>query len=83
MTSVQVTFPVDVFAALRKSPDEIAREVRLAAAIRWYAQGLVSQGKGAELAGLSRADFIDELAAADVAVSQVSLDELEAEARRR
>jgi len=34
----------------------------LAAAVEWYAQERISQGKGAEIAGLSRAEFIDELA---------------------
>lgn len=82
MTTIQVTFPIDVFSALRKSPDEIAREMRLAGAIRWYAQGLVSQGKGAELAGVSRAEFMDALSASNVPVSQVSLDELDEELSR-
>jgi predicted HTH domain antitoxin len=49
-----------VFSALRLAPDEFAREMRIAAAIQWYAQGVVSQGKAAELAGLLRAEFLDE-----------------------
>jgi predicted HTH domain antitoxin len=36
--------------------------VQIAAVVEWYADGLVSQGKAAELAGLSRPEFLDELA---------------------
>jgi hypothetical protein len=35
---------------------QFAREVQIAACVRWYAQGLVSQERAAEIAGLSRAD---------------------------
>ena len=38
-----------------------AAEMRLAAAVKWYELTLISQEKAAEIAGLSRAEFIDEL----------------------
>lgn len=79
MTTVQGSFPDDVFAALRKSPGEVAKEARLAAAIDWYRRGLISQGRAAELAGLSRADFLDELAARKIDVFQVDIEELKRE----
>jgi predicted HTH domain antitoxin len=76
MATLQVTFPDDLFAALRKSPGEVEKEVRLAAAIDWYRRGLISQGRAAELAGLARADFLDELAARKIDVFQVDMGEL-------
>ncbi len=82
MTTVAVQIDSDVLASLRMSPDEAAREVRLAAAIRWYAQGLLSQGRAAEVAGLSRAAFIDALADSGVSVSQVTPAELTSELTR-
>ena len=57
MTRVEVQFDSDVFSALRKSPDEVAADIRIAAAVVWYARGVISQGKAAELAGLSRSAF--------------------------
>jgi predicted HTH domain antitoxin len=36
-------------------------EMRLAAAVKWYEMGTVSQSKAAEIASLSRAEFIDAL----------------------
>ena len=79
MTSVEVFLPDDVFLALRKSPQEVARDVRVAAAAEWYAEGLVSQGKAAELAGLSRPEFLDELAKRKIPVIQMTVEELRAE----
>ncbi len=76
MATLHVTFPDDVFAALKKSPGEVEKEVRLAAAIDWYRRGLISQGRAAELAGLARADFLDELAARKIDVFQIDMEEL-------
>jgi predicted HTH domain antitoxin len=79
MTTVTVEVPDSAFSALRRSPQEFAREMRLAAAIQWYHQELISQGKAAEIAGLSRADFLDALFRAKVPASQITVDELKEE----
>jgi len=76
MTTVQVHFDTDVCAALGKTPEEISEELKVAAAIFWYARGLVSQGKAAEIAGLSRAEFIDALAEVGVPACQEEMDEI-------
>lgn len=76
MASLTVELPDGAFSALRRSPKELAREMPIAAAILWYHQGLVSQGKAAEIAGLSRADFLDALFRANVPACQVTAEEL-------
>jgi hypothetical protein len=43
---------------------------------RWVSWSVISPGKGAELAGLTRAEFIDELGRANVSAIQTSVDEL-------
>ncbi|MBI5439574.1 MAG: UPF0175 family protein, partial [Deltaproteobacteria bacterium] len=40
---VCVELPDSVLAALRASPEDLGRELRLAAAVTWYEQGKVSQ----------------------------------------
>ena len=77
MSSVSIQFPTDVFTALRKSPEEVATEMRLASTLLWYSRGIVSQGKAAELAGLSRAAFIDALAESGISANQESLEDLD------
>lgn len=53
--------PEGAFASLRKDPERFARELRLAAAIQWYELGEVSQGRTAEIAGVSRQEFLAAL----------------------
>ena len=50
--------------------------MRTAACVQWYAQGLVSQERAADIAGLSRAEFLDELFRRKVPACQVTLEEL-------
>lgn len=76
MTIISFEFDPSAFGALRLSPNEFAREMRIAAAVQWYAQGIISQGKAAELAELTRADFLDELYCRKVPACQVTAEEL-------
>jgi predicted HTH domain antitoxin len=76
MTTVTIDLPEGAFSALRRSPTEFAREMRIAAAVQWYAEQVVSQEKAAEIAGLSRVELIDELSRRKVPVFQTTLDEL-------
>jgi predicted HTH domain antitoxin len=82
MTTIPVELPDDALAALRLSPDEFAREILIAAAIHWFQRGIISQGKAAQIAGLPRADFIDELARRKIDVTQVNLTDLREEVSR-
>lgn len=78
-TTISFDFDSSAFGALRLAPDEFAREMRIAAAVQWYAQEVVSQGKAAELAGLSRVEFLEELHRRRVPACQVTPDELAGE----
>ncbi|MBF0436129.1 MAG: UPF0175 family protein [Magnetococcales bacterium] len=62
MTALTVTVPESSIAALRRSPTEFVREMKLAAAMHWYQQAIISQERAAELAGMNRRDFIRALA---------------------
>jgi predicted HTH domain antitoxin len=61
MPRVSFDLSVETLAALHKAPDEFLNEMRVAAAVKWYEIGVISQGKAAEIAGLSRADFLSAL----------------------
>lgn len=73
---ITIDLPESVFSALRKAPPEFVQEMRVAAAAKWYELGEISQGKAAEIAGLSRSDFIQALARYQVSVLQYSAEEL-------
>jgi predicted HTH domain antitoxin len=44
--------------------------------VKWYEQELVSQGRAAEIAGVSRSEFIDALGRYGVSPFQDTLEEL-------
>jgi len=78
---LQIDMPETVFSSIRKSPSEFAAEMRLAAAVKWYEMGIISQEKAAEVAGVSRADFIFSLVRFEVSPFQYTADEIEKELR--
>jgi predicted HTH domain antitoxin len=79
MKTITIEIPDHVELPFTGSEEELAQEVRTAAAIQWYQQELISQGRAAEIADLSRADFPDALYRAKVPACQVSIEELKEE----
>lgn len=76
MQTITIELPENLGRAVGESEADLPRAVRRAAAIQWYSQGLISQGKGAEIAGLTRAGFLDALFHAKVPACQVTPEEL-------
>ena len=82
MPTVTIDIPAGALSALRLSPTEFVKEMRVAAALLWYSQGEISQSKAAEIAGTTRAEFIDELAHRRIPVVHVTAEELQDEIHR-
>lgn len=78
MDTVQVSIelPRAVLSALRQDPAHFVQEMRLAAAVKWYEMGLVSQAKASEVAGLSRTEFLTALGRFGVSPFQYGADEI-------
>ncbi|PIX23502.1 MAG: hypothetical protein COZ69_08325, partial [Deltaproteobacteria bacterium CG_4_8_14_3_um_filter_45_9] len=65
-----------VFSALKKTPVEFSKDIRLAAAVKWYEMGVISQEKAAEIAGMCREDFLLSLSRFKVSPFQYSAEEV-------
>ena len=72
-------YPDDLADAVQLTEEELEQQVRLMAALKMFELGKLSSGKAAELAGLSRAAFLDACGRYQVAVYNVAPDELRAE----
>jgi predicted HTH domain antitoxin len=82
MPTITFALPEGALSVLRLSPTEFVEEMRVAAALLWYSHGEISQSKAAEIAGTSRAEFIDELSHRRIPVVQVTEEELREEMHR-
>ena len=80
--ALKIEMPEGAFSALHKSPVEFADEMRLAASVKWYEMGIISQEKAAQIAGLTRADFIFSLTRFGVSPFQYSVEEIKKELER-
>ena len=77
--ALKLDMPDGAFSAIRKSPPEFAVEMRLAAAVKWYEMGMLSQEKAAEIADLTRSEFVFSLARFGVSPFQYTADNIEKE----
>jgi predicted HTH domain antitoxin len=75
MIEVIVQVPEGAFAALRQDPEHFSTEMKLAAAVKWYEMQMISQARAAEIAGLSRAEFMTALSRFGVSPFQETIEE--------
>ncbi len=78
--TISFELPVGVFSALRKTPEELQKDIRVIAAVKWYEMGQISQEKASEIAGLCREDFLFALSSFNVSPFQYTASEVLEEA---
>ena len=79
LKTYSIELPESAFSALRKAPTEFVQEMKYAAVVKWYESEMISQNKAAEIAGLSRFEFLSLLARYKVSAIQYTSEILEEE----
>jgi predicted HTH domain antitoxin len=79
MPQVIIDVPDDLLLALREQPSEFAYTARLSAAIHYWCEKRLSLGQAARLAGLTRLEFLDVLAARGIPTFDLSAADARAE----
>jgi predicted HTH domain antitoxin len=76
---ITMEIPDTSFSITRERPEAFARSLRIAAAVKWYELGRISQSKAAELIGCNRIELFNHLREYGVSFLQVNEDDLERE----
>lgn len=79
MRQILVKVPAQVLLAEKMDEADFARELCTLAALKLYELGRLSSGRAAELAGMSRVEFMMSLGRYKVFPLEAELRELEAE----
>ena len=78
MNTLSIQFP-DSVRTVFGNTDDLGNSILVAAVVKWYELGRVSQGKASEILGLSRAEFLDLLATYHVSAWQYREAEIDEE----
>ena len=78
--AVVINFPEKVLLAAKTDEDSFAKELKVLAAVKLYERRRLSSGRAAELAGMSRVEFLLELRRYRVFAFEAELSELESDA---
>jgi len=79
---IKVDVPEDAAGLLGEEPGQFGREMLVAAVLRWFEEGRLSQGQAAAMLGLKRGEFFNVLYHHRVSPVQMSVEDLEKDFRR-
>jgi len=79
---LKIKYPSGFEHAVHMTKEEIEQHIRLMAALKMFELGKISSGKAAELAGMSRTEFLEACGRYRVSIFNYPDDEAETEIKR-
>jgi predicted HTH domain antitoxin len=79
---LKIKYPSGFEHAVHMTKDEIEQHIRLMAALKMFELGKISSGKAAELAGMSRSEFLETCGRYRVSVFNYPDEEAETEIKK-
>lgn len=79
MNTISIDLPETALPSLGKTSKEIGRDILVAAVVKWFELGTISQGKAAEILEISRAEFLEVSSDYRVSAWQYTKKELDEE----
>ncbi len=77
MSTISLEIPEEVLISLKETPETLQRELPLLAAVKLFELGKLSSGRAAQLAGMSRVEFLMLLGRYQVSPFALNAEELE------
>jgi predicted HTH domain antitoxin len=81
MAALNIEYPDELVTASGRSREQVERELKFQFAVRLFQVGWLSLGKAAELAGMNKILFMDELGRLKISIVNWDDEELAAELR--
>lgn len=79
---LKIKYPKGFEFAVHMTKDEMEQHIRLMAALKMFELGKVSSGKAAELAGMSRVEFLEACGKYHISIFNYPAEEIEQELKR-
>jgi predicted HTH domain antitoxin len=79
---LKIKYPAGLEFSVHMTKEEMEQHIRLMAALKMFELGKISSGKAAELAGMSRVEFLETCGRYRVSVFNYPPEEIEEEIKR-